>query len=620
MILRRLFELSLLFSFASTCLLGADRPNILWLTCEDIGPHLGCYGDKYADTPNLDRLAERGMRYLYAWSNAPVCAPARTAIISGMYSTSLGAQHMRSLTRLPEGMLMYPQYLRRAGYWCTNNAKEDYNLVKPGKVWDESSRRAHWKNRPAGKPFFAVFNIGVTHESRIRKRPHRFVHDPAQAPVPRYHPDTPEVRKDWAQYYDNITVMDQMVGERLRELRQAGLAEDTIVFFYGDHGSGMPRSKRCAYDSGLRVPLIVYIPEKYRHLAGPEWRAGGASEHLVSFVDLAPTILSLAGIKPPEHMQGHAFLGKYRKPSPRYLFGFRGRMDERYDMVRSVRDRRFIYVRNYMPFFPAGQHVWYMFITRTTRVWKELFDQGKLTSEQAAFWKPRPPEELYDLKNDPDEVRNLASLPQYRSVLERMREAHRRHVLAIRDLGFLPEQEIHDRAGGGAPYTMGHDPERYPLERIMAIADLASRPGAGGLERLKAAMLREPDCAARYWACLGVLARGKDAAVSCRKELRSALNDSAPAVRIAAAWVLGKFGSKADVSESLRVLRETSSLKKQGYYTVLLALTAIDDLDESASALLPYLKELYKNNVEPRGRGRGYVKRILEKIIADLEK
>jgi len=221
---------------------AAERPNILWITCEDTGQELGCYGDSYAETPNLDRLAARGLRYRNAWSNAPVCAPARTTIISGVYPPCTGAENMRSEVEMPAFMHMYPELLRQCGYYCTNNSKTDYNLRAPEKLWDECSGKAPYKNRQPGQPFFAIFNITVSHESQIRVRPHELKHDPAKAPLPAYHPDTPEVRHDWAQYYDKVTEMDAIAGKHLKELEQAGLADDTIVFFYGDHGPGMPRS------------------------------------------------------------------------------------------------------------------------------------------------------------------------------------------------------------------------------------------------------------------------------------------------------------------------------------------------------------------------------------------
>jgi len=361
------------------------RPNVLWVTCEDIGPQIGPYGDKYAVTPALDEFASRGLRYNYAWSNAPVCAPARTTIITGMYPPSTGSEHMRSETSLPGRFKLFPAYLREAGYYCSNNVKEDYNVVKPAGTWDDSSNRAHWRNRKAGQPFFSVFNFTITHESQIRRRPHTLVHDPSKVRIPAYHPDTPEVRHDWAQYYDNITTMDRQAGQVLSQLRQDGLADDTVVFFYGDHGSGMPRSKRWPFNSGLHVPMIVHIPEKFRNLAPPDYRAGGNTDRLVSFVDLAPTVLSLAGIKPPDQFQGYAFLGAHQAPEQPFIHGFRGRMDERIDCTRSVRDKRYSYLRHYMPHRIYGQHVSYMFETPTTEVWRKMFDQGKLTPVQSKF-------------------------------------------------------------------------------------------------------------------------------------------------------------------------------------------------------------------------------------------
>ena len=502
--------LALVAAFAVAPVQAADLPNILWITSEDNGPHLGCYGDAYADTPNIDGLAGRGMIYLNAWSTAPVCAPARTTIISGLYPPSTGSEHMRSMTRLPAGFRMYPQYLREAGYYCTNNSKEDYNLEKPGKVWDESSRKAHWKNRAPGQPFFAIFNYTVSHESQIRKQRHRAVHDPAKVRVPAYHPDAPEVRKDWAQYYDKLTEMDALVGNSLRELEDAGLTEDTIIFYYGDHGSGMPRSKRFPYNSGLNVPLVVHVPEKLRHLAPDDYSVGGKTDRLVGFIDLAPTALSVAGIRPPSHFQGHAFMGRYAAPPQPYTYGFRGRMDERYDMMRTVRDKRYIYIRNYMPHKIYGQHVAYMFQTPTTRVWKRLHDEGKLSAAQAAFWRRKPPEELYDLQNDPDEVRNLADSAAHREILERLRKAQRELALRIRDVGFLPEDEIHSRARESTPYEVGHSDAKFPLERILSTAELAASLAPDAVPALEKG-LADDDSAIRYWAAMGLLVRGEKA-------------------------------------------------------------------------------------------------------------
>lgn len=610
-----------LLMFALACCLNgpsagaAELPNILWITCEDTGPELGCYGDTYANTPNLDQLAQRSLRYLTAWSNAPVCAPARTTIISGVYPTSTGSEHMRSEVRMPEFMKMYPQFLRERGYYCSNNNKEDYNLTKLGQVWDDSSGKAHWKNRPAGQPFFAIFNLTISHESQIRTRPHTLEHDPAQAPLPAYHPDTPEVRHDWAQYYDKVTAMDAQAGQRLRELADAGLAEDTIIFFYGDHGSGMPRSKRWPYDSGLHVPLIVHVPDKFRDVAPQDYRPGGTTDRLVAFVDLAPTLLSLTGIKPPDWMQGHAFLGRYEAAPQKYLFGFRGRMDERYDMVRSVRNQRYVYVRNYMPHLIYGQYVGYMFQTPTTQVWKALSDQGKLRPPQTYFWEPKPTEELYDLQSDPDEVHNLAGSAEHQAMLNELRQAHREHVLAVRDAGFLSEAEMHRRAGDTSIYDLGHDRQRYPLEKILDMAQRATSRNPDELDDLCAG-LNDADSGVRYWAAQGLLIRGQSAVVTARDDLRAALHDDSPTVRVVAARALGEYGSPEDLQFALSVLGETASPERNGAYASILALNAIDALGVKAASLRDLLKSLPEKDPAAAGRANGYVSRLLDKILA----
>ncbi|MCI0461004.1 MAG: sulfatase-like hydrolase/transferase [Gemmataceae bacterium] len=597
---------------------GGKRPNIVWITCEDMGPHLGAYGDRYATTPNLDRLAKRSLRYLNVWSNAPVCAPARTTIITGLYPTSTGSEHMRSMTRLPPNLSMYPALLRALGYYCTNRVKEDYNLEKDGKVWDDSSAKAHYKNRKPGQPFFAVFNFTITHESQIRKRPHKLVHDPAKVRIPVYHPDTPEVRHDWAQYYDNITEMDRMVGELLRELEESGLAEDTIIIFYSDHGSGMPRNKRWPGNSGLHVPLIAHFPERLRPLAPKEYAPGGQTNRLVSFVDLAPTLLSLAGERPPEWMQGQAFLGKHEGQPREYLHGFRGRMDERIDLMRSVRDQRYVYIRNYMPHKIDGQHLDYMFQTPTTRVWKKLFDAGKLTPEQSHFWKPREPEELYDLQTDPDEVRNLAGSPEHQEILKRFRKVQYEHALRVRDVGFLPEDEIHGRSAGSTPYEMGRDEKKCPLKRILETADLASMLRPEALPELRKALTDE-DSAVRYWAAMGVLMRGKKAVEAARDDLRKALADKAPAVRIAAAEALGKHGNDQDLKQALPVLLELAPIKKNNRYVAVMALNALGELGPRAAAGLPAIRAAAQGADSVPMRYRSYVPRLVEKLVADLQ-
>lgn len=598
-----------------------ERPHILWITSEDNGPHLGCYGDEYAVTPNLDEFAATATRYLNCWSNAPVCAPARTCLISGLYPPSTGSQHMRSMTRLPEGFRMYPQYLREVGYYCTNNSKEDYNLEKPGQVWDESSRTAHWKNRADGQPFFAVFNHTISHESQIRNQIPRAnqIHDPRQAPVPAYHPDTPEVRKDWAQYYDRLTMMDTLFGQTLSELEKAGLAEDTIVFYYADHGSGMPRNKRWPYNSGLRVPLIVRIPETFAHLRPPDYQTGGTSDRLVGFVDMAPTLLSLAGFEPPEHFQGHAFAGPHTAEPQPYLYGFRDRMDERYDLVRSVRDERFVYIRNYHPHEIYGQHLAYMFETPTTRAWKRRFELGAVNEAQSHFWKTKPPEELYDLQNDPDEVHNLADSPEQQDTLNKLREVNRAHLLRTRDLGFLPEGEIHARSEDSTPYEMGHDQQQYPLEQILSMAETASSLDPNAVSELTAALTAE-DSAVRYWGAMGLLMRDKDGVMAAHEPLIDAVEDSSEHVRIVACEALGRYSDERDDQvQSLTILVDRSNVNKHGLFVALAALNALDELDGKARSQQRLIEALPRMPDPVPARMGSYTARLIEKTLADLE-
>lgn len=590
-----------------------SRPNILWITSEDNGPHLGCYGDKYADTPHIDELASRGMLYLNCWSTAPVCAPARTTLITGMYPTCLGAEHMRSMVKLPDNVLMYPQYLRQAGYFCTNNSKEDYNVAKPGTVWDQSSRKAHWKNRKPGQPFFAVFNHTISHESKIRNRPHTLVHDPAKVRIPAYHPDTPEVRHDWAQYYDRITEMDALVGKNLKELKEAGLADDTIVFYYGDHGSGMPRSKRWPYNSGLQVPLVIYIPPKFRKLAPEDYQSNGKTDRLVGFVDFAPTLLSLTGIKPPEHMQGNAFMGKYEAPAQGYQFGFRGRMDERYDLVRSIRNKRYLYIRNYMPHKKYGQYLNYMFQTPTTQVWKKMYDAGQLKPPQTYFWETKPAEELYDLQADRDEVKNLSTSAEHQEILNELRNAQQQKLLEVRDLGFLPEAEVHSLSDGGAPCLIGQNAELYPLTKVLAMAELASSGKSDSQDQLLAG-LKDANSAVRYWAAMGLLMRGKAAVQRGRNELRGALNDSSKSVRCIAAEALGKYGNEKDVPDAVHTLFSLSDLNQHGLYVAMLALNGLDKLDEKTAPVNEKIAQLPRKNANLNRRLQTYVGRLIDRI------
>ncbi len=618
----RLFLVVVLFLMTFPLLVSSqDLPNILWITSEDNGPQLGCYGDKYAITPNLDKLAAKGMRYTRASSTAPVCAPARTTIISGIYPPSNGGEHMRSMTRLPDGFKMYPAYLREAGYYCTNNSKEDYNIEKTGDVWDQSGRKAHWKNRPKDKPFFAIFNSTISHESKIRNdiADKDRIHDPAKARIPAYHPDTPIVRKDWAQYYDRMTQMDVISGNDLKQIHDAGLDDNTIVFYYGDHGSGMPRSKRWPYFSGLNVPLIVYFPEKWKHLAPKDYKAGGTSDRRVGFIDLAPTVLSMANIKPKSWMQGHAFAGKFQAKDQPYSFGFRGRMDERYDLVRTVLGKRYIYIRNYMPHRIYGQHINYMFQTPTTQQWYDLYHAGKLNKAQSHFWEKKPSEELYDIENDRDEVNNLAQSAEHQDTLEKMRKAQQDWELSIKDVGFLPEAEIHSRSEGSSPYEMGHNPEKYDFDSVFAAANLATSLNSDDLPAI-IKLLDSKDSAVRYWGTIGLLCHEKSGLKAGHDALIKALKDPSGSVQVMAAETLGRYGSDADASKALDVIISHCNVETGDVYEAILAANSLDYLGERALPKLAEIKALPSKPNNGPARVSGYVGRLLPEIISKLEK
>lgn len=444
---------------------AADRPNIVWITCEDLSADLGCYGDAYARSPNIDRFAAEGVRYTHCFSHAGVCAPSRSGIITGMYPCSIGSHNMRSRTLLPSEVRCFPEYLRKAGYYCTNNSKTDYNFDTPAGIWDENGKDAHWRNRIGDQPFFAIFNFTTSHESQIRaseavyrRNTARLTkdqrHDPAKATLPPYYPDTPAVRRDWARYHDNITAIDYEFADRLKELEDAGLADDTIVFFYSDHGRGLPRGKRWLYDSGVHVPLLIRWPKRMRSTATNSelLLPGGVCNDLVAFVDLAPTVLSIAGIDIPANIQGQAFLGGAKAAKPReYVYAARDRMDERIDLIRMVRDRRFKFIRNYEWWKPYAQNISYMNEMPTMIEWRRLAAEGKLRGPQQLFLAPQKPrEELYDCEADPYEIRNLADDPSHKETLARLRAEHERWSDEIRDLGYLPETSLSSfqRPGG----------------------------------------------------------------------------------------------------------------------------------------------------------------------------
>lgn len=565
----------------------ADRPNVLWITSEDNSPYLRCYGDPFAETPNLDRLASHGVRYRNAFANAPVCSAARSTLIAGMYASSLGVHNHRSSVAIPAAFKLYPEHLRAAGYYCTNNVKTDYNVAGRKNVWNESSNRAHYNGRAPGQPFFAVFNFTSSHESQVAPKPSKmsFRVPPEKITLPPYHPDTPEIRRDWANYYDQMTLMDAQVGKVLDELAQAGLADDTIVFYCGDHGGALPRGKRNIHDSGTRVPLIIRFPEKWAHLAPA--KPGGWVDDLVSFVDLPATVFSVCGVPIPAHYEGRPFLGETKAAPRQHVYLFRGRMDERYDTVRAVRDGEFRFVRNYSPHRPWGQHYSYPFqVQPSMRSWHTEFVAGRCNAVQSAYWMPKPSQELYRIASDEFEIRNLIDDPQQAGHVARLRDALRAEILATRDTGFIPEGMFPRLAGDGTIYDYAHS-DAYPLERIIDLADKASDRNVANLAAFISS-LDDPHPVIRYWAATGCLIL-QEMAAPAKERLRERLGDDYADVRVIAAEAIAHLG---EGEAAIKTLAEV--LRSGNRHEALAAQNTIDALRASGRIPLDRAQELVR--------------------------
>ena len=517
------------------------RPNILWLVSEDNNPYLGCYGDMLARTPNIDALAERGLLFKHVFSAAPVCAPSRFGILTGVHPEACApANQMRATAKLPPEIRTYPEDLREAGYYCTNNSKTDFNCdADAAKIFDESSATAHYNNRPAGKPFFAIFNFNASHEQSLIGNPGagggRGAAAPAdaatpeqvkQVTVPAYLPDTPDVRSDIARYYNAVTRVDAAIGDKIRELAAAGLADDTIIFYHSDNGGVLPRSKRYCYNEGLRCAMVVAFPPKWAHLAPA--KMGTQVQTPVMLLDLAPTLLSLLNTPAPAVMQGNAFLGPHARPRARYAFGMRNRMDERYDFQRAVTDGRFHYIRNYTP-HRVFQHQAYQWQLKLYQSWEREWRAGRLNDVQKRFFEGRRAfEELYDLQTDRDSVQNLAGVPAHGERLRMMGKALDDHMFAIVDNGFIPEGMLQEG------YWNSRVAAAYPLARLM---DLGAKAGVRNRANVTSftSLLTDQNPIIRHWAAQGLLMLGRDAATARAALERLMRSDAVPQNRVVAA-------------------------------------------------------------------------------------
>ena len=582
---------ALLAAAWATASTAEEKPNILWIVFEDISPDIGAYGDRYASTPHLDRFAEQSVLYARAFSNGGACAPARSTLITGMYPPAIGTHHMRSEGVPPSEVRGFTEILRAAGYYASNHAKTDYNWRQPASTWDMISadwREDGWRKRD-GKPFFCVVNITDTHSSQIyhpwsgwperyRALPAAQRHAKEAAEVPPYYPATDEVRQAFARYADNISFADRRAGEILDQLEADGLADSTIVFFFSDHGAGMPRSKSFLFESSTHVPLLVRFPERYARWAPAE--AGEQTDRMVAFVDFAPTMLSLANIEAPPRFHGKAFLGPHAGPPRQHVFGYRDRMDERYEFIRSVRGDRFKYIRNYFPHLP-----WFFEQTRlypsTHPVAKALHahaEDGLLSPAAAVYMaRKKPREQLFDLHRDPHELENLAQDLTYRGELETLRKVHRAWVLEYRDLGFLPESEMWLRYVGSAAQAFADDPSLYPLGRILETADWVGQ--GEELRTLQERRLADRDATVRFWAAIGLLANGTQT-TSAKESLTLALDDPSEAVRTVAAQALC-FASECD--RPLRIL--VDQLAHEDTRVALRAVNALQQLDGHAESV-----------------------------------
>lgn len=455
------------FSTNTYCKSTNEKLNVIWISCEDMGPVLGTYGVNEISTPNIDKLAEQGVKYTNAYSTVGVCAPSRFSIITGMYPARLGAHNMRSgnfytykdpdkLTYkqnkgvvdksgenvpeyevvTPANVKVFTEYLRNENYYCINNNKCDYQFNSPFTAWDEVSGNISYKDRPENTPFFYVKNLMVTHESRIwLRKDEPITVDKNILKIPAYYPDIPEVRNDIAIKYSNIQEMDRQVGEIISDLKNDNLLDKTIIFFWSDHGGNLLRQKRAVGNSGLKVPLIVRFPDGYR--------SGEVDDRIVSLMDLGPTTMSLLGIKPPLFLDGKAFLGKFKTKPRSYAFGSADRFDESTDMQRSVIDGRYVYIKNFMPELPLiYKNKYREQVSMNKKIIQMSNDNELIGDSKYIFMKTKQEEELYDLKYDPYEVNNIANNPDYKDKLIELRDALKSWQNEIDDKGFTNESEL----------------------------------------------------------------------------------------------------------------------------------------------------------------------------------
>ena len=538
-----------IISLVGTAAMAADLPNIVWIVSEDNSKHwLRLYEEGGAAMPNIEKLADNGLVFQNAFSNAPVCSVARSTLITGSYAPRIAAQYHRraAMAPMPEGLRMFPHYLREAGYYTTNNSKTDYNLSDKG-MWDESSNKATYRNRDSDQPFFHVQNFGRTHEGQLHfteafMEENATETDPQAIKVFPYHPDTPVFRYTYAKFQDHHIETDAQMGEFLARLKDDGVADDTIVFYYGDHGGVLPRGKGYAYESGLNVPLVVYAPEKWRHLLPVN--AGRSVDGFVSFIDFGPTVLNLAGVDVPKTMDGKPFLGEgvtARDLNRRdEVFGYADRFDEKYDLVRTFRKGKYKYIRNYQPFNFDGLFNDYRYKMLAYREWHAMYQAGELNAVQSQFFEPRAAEALYDIEKDPHETNNLADDPKSASVLGDLRQRLTNQVKEISDLSFLPEPAMLSEALSN-PVQFGRE-NQDRIGKLVDTANLSLLPFAKAKSGIAQAF-KSNDPWVRYWGAIVCSSFGKEASSFTETAKNLVKNDADNLVRVRAAEFLALIGA-----------------------------------------------------------------------------
>lgn len=552
-----------------------DRPNILWITIEDTSPEfIGCYGNPHAKTPVIDLLSTQGHRFLNAFSTGSVCSPSRTALITAVKTYQTGTGHHRSKVPLPGLIKGFPYYLRQNGYFTVNNRKTDYNLAAEAsfikEAWDESSASADWRHRQPGQPFFAVFNFEDSHQSRTMTFPYERYRKQVleQLPeeervaekdfeMPPFYRDSPAMRKQFARVYNSLSLTDRKIGQLLKKLEEDGLRDSTIIFFFSDHGEGMPRGKTNSIDFSYRVPFAIWFPPGYRHLS-PWGNAGSTVSELTDFTDLGPTVLSLTGTGIPAHMSGRALAGTARKKAPEYCFLSSDRSDNGLDLCRTVTDGRYVYTRNFMPFMPELRYIRYMEIGEIKQEMRQDLLAGRLNKDQERLFAARPPEMLFDLENDPWELNNLADNPAHRKTRDRMHKALEIELLAQRDILFLPEYSMHRLPEGANPYEYRLDRKAYQLEPAWAVAGLSGYTDRNTLKK-QVRFLEKGDSLQRYWALTGLCSYPAGKIDRYRNQVMAAAQDSYSPAAVLASWLAYHHWADRSAEANLRTFCTSSN-------------------------------------------------------------